>query len=127
MISKARWTVCRLRSSCCSSSPASPAAVAPRAAYIRTLLGALEMLRGGVTCVLDDAFFVPSPSCGSRCGHAGLLRLRHPARRWRWINPMCRKSSKLPFLRDLLPPHLLARASQPAPMIPAGLLSCYQH
>ena len=43
-------------------SPASGAAVAPRAAYIRTLLGALEMIRGGVTAVLDDAFFVPAPS-----------------------------------------------------------------
>ncbi len=33
-----------------------------RAAYIRTLLGAIEMLRLGITSVLDDAFFVPMPT-----------------------------------------------------------------
>jgi 5-methylthioadenosine/S-adenosylhomocysteine deaminase len=108
-------------------SPASRAAVAPRAAYVRTLLGALEMLRGGVTCVLDDAFFVPSPDpavidavmqayldCGIRACVA-LDQSNVP------------EINKLPFLRDLLPPHLLARASQPAPMDTAGLLSCYEH
>ena len=31
----------------------------PREAYVRTLLGAVEMLRTGTTAVQDDAFFVP--------------------------------------------------------------------
>ncbi len=43
-------------------SPAEAQAVTPRTAYVRTMLGAMEMLRGGVTCVLDDAFFVPVPT-----------------------------------------------------------------
>ena len=38
------------------------AAMSPRAAYVRTMLGALEMLKNGVTAVQDDAFFVPSPT-----------------------------------------------------------------
>jgi 5-methylthioadenosine/S-adenosylhomocysteine deaminase len=108
-------------------SPASGAAVAPRTAYIRTLLGALEMLRGGVTCVLDDAFFVPSPTpelidavmqAYADCGIRACLALDQPN---------VPEIDKLPFLRELLPPHLLARASEPAPMDAQGLLSCYRH
>jgi 5-methylthioadenosine/S-adenosylhomocysteine deaminase len=108
-------------------SPASRAAVEPRTAYIRTLLGALEMLRGGVTCVLDDAFFVPSPAPAvidavmqayADCGIRATLALDQPN---------VPEINKLPYLRDLLPPHLLARASEPAPMDAAGLLACYQH
>lgn len=33
----------------------------PREAYLRTILGGLEMLRSGTTAVQDDAFFVPYP------------------------------------------------------------------
>ena len=108
-------------------SPDSRAAATPRAAYIRTLLGALEMLRGGVTCVLDDAFFVPSPTpevidavmqAYADCGIRATLALDQPN---------VPEIDKLPFLRDLLPPHLLARASQAAPLDTAGLLSCYRH
>lgn len=108
-------------------SPASGAAVQPRAAYIRTLLGALEMLRGGVTCVLDDAFFVPTPTppvidavmqAYADCGIRATLALDQPN---------VPEIDKLPFLRDLLPPQLLARASVPAPMDTAGLLACYRH
>jgi 5-methylthioadenosine/S-adenosylhomocysteine deaminase len=108
-------------------SPASREAVAPRSAYIRTLLGALEMLRGGVTCVLDDAFFVPSPTpdvidavmqAYADCGIRASLALDQPN---------VPEIDKLPFLRTLLPPHLLARASEPAPMNTEGLLSCYRH
>ncbi len=31
----------------------------PREAYLRTMLGALEMLRTGTTSVQDDAFLMP--------------------------------------------------------------------
>jgi 5-methylthioadenosine/S-adenosylhomocysteine deaminase len=33
----------------------------PREAYLRTMLGALEMLHGGTTAVQDDAFLMPAP------------------------------------------------------------------
>jgi 5-methylthioadenosine/S-adenosylhomocysteine deaminase len=108
-------------------SPATRTAVAPRTAYVRTLLGALEMLRGGVTCVLDDAFFVPTPTPAvidavmqayADCGIRATLALDQPN---------VPEIDKLPFLRELLPPHLLARASEPAPMDAAGLLSCYRY
>jgi 5-methylthioadenosine/S-adenosylhomocysteine deaminase len=38
--------------------------VSDRFAYVRTLLGAAEMLKQGVTAVHDDAFFLPIPSGG---------------------------------------------------------------
>ena len=38
------------------------AAVSERAAYVRTMLGAMEMLKRGITSVQDDCFFLPSPS-----------------------------------------------------------------
>ncbi len=37
-------------------------APSPREAYLRTMLGAIEMLESGVTAVQDDVFFVPYPS-----------------------------------------------------------------
>jgi 5-methylthioadenosine/S-adenosylhomocysteine deaminase len=44
-------------------SPADPAlAPTAREAYLRTMLGALEMVRTGTTSVQDDAFFMPAPS-----------------------------------------------------------------
>ena len=43
-------------------SPADPALTpTPREAYLRTMLGALEMLRTGTTSVQDDAFLMPTP------------------------------------------------------------------
>jgi 5-methylthioadenosine/S-adenosylhomocysteine deaminase len=99
----------------------------PRAAYVSTLLGAVEMLKGGVTAVLDDAFFVPAPSPESidaimqayaDSGIRATLALDQPN---------VPEIDKLPYLKDLLPPDLLARASAPAAMDSEGLLACYGH
>lgn len=44
-------------------SPADPAlAPTPREAYLRTMLGAIEMLQRGITSVQDDAFVMPAPT-----------------------------------------------------------------
>lgn len=44
-------------------SPSDPAlAPSPREAYLRTMLGAIEMLQRGVTSVQDDAFVMPHPT-----------------------------------------------------------------
>ncbi|HET6191274.1 MAG TPA: amidohydrolase family protein [Trebonia sp.] len=46
-------------------SPADPSLrPSPREAYLRTMLGAIEMLRGGTTAVQDDAFLMPGPDPG---------------------------------------------------------------
>jgi 5-methylthioadenosine/S-adenosylhomocysteine deaminase len=108
-------------------SPSDGAAVGARAAYLRTMLGALEMIRGGVTAVLDDAFFVPAPSAAlidavmqayTDSGMRAVLALDQPN---------VPELEKLPFLGELLPAELRAQAAAPAPMDGSGLLECYQH
>jgi 5-methylthioadenosine/S-adenosylhomocysteine deaminase len=97
-------------------SPPDGAAMDPRAVYVRTMLGALEMLRSGVTAVLDDAFFVPAPTpelidavmqAYQDSGIRAALALDQPN---------VPELDKLPFLADLLPPALRTRAAAPAAM-----------
>jgi 5-methylthioadenosine/S-adenosylhomocysteine deaminase len=108
-------------------SPSHGAKAEPRAAYVRTMLGALEMLKSGVTAVLDDAFFVPAPSpdlidavmqAYEDCGIRAVLALDQPN---------VPELDKLPYLRDLLPPALRAQAAAAPLMDAGGLLACYQH
>ena len=107
--------------------PADGAREDARAAYVSTLLGAVEMLKCGVTSVLDDAFFVPAPSVSGidaimqaylDSGMRATLALDQPN---------VPEIAKLPFLEELLPPDLLARARAPAAMDAAGLLDHYRH
>jgi cytosine/adenosine deaminase-related metal-dependent hydrolase len=85
------------------------------------------MIKGGVTTVLDDAFFVPAPSpelidavmqAYEDCGIRAALALDQPN---------VPELDKLPFLRDLLPPELRARAAAAPAMDAQGLLDCYRH
>ena len=103
------------------------AALSPRAAYVRTMLGALEMLRNGVTSVQDDAFFVPAPSpetidavmqAYADSGIRATVALDQPN---------VPELDKLPFLQDMLPSDLKADLAKPAPMDAAGLLACYDY
>ena len=88
----------------------------PRAAYVRTMLGALEMLKNGVTAVQDDAFFVPAPTpdiidavmqAYADSGIRATVALDQPN---------VAELDKLPFLADMLPPDLKADLAAPAPM-----------
>jgi 5-methylthioadenosine/S-adenosylhomocysteine deaminase len=108
-------------------SPSDGAPTDPRAAYVRTMLGALEMIRTGTTAVLDDAFFVPAPSpeeidavmqAYADCGLRATVALDQPN---------VPEIEKLPFLDTLLPEPLRQRAMAPAPMDAEGLLACYAH
>jgi 5-methylthioadenosine/S-adenosylhomocysteine deaminase len=108
-------------------SPPQASAAEPRAAYVRTMLGALEMLKTGVTAVLDDAFFVPAPSpelidavmqAYEDCGIRAVLALDQPN---------VPELDKFPYLADLLPPALRERAAAPPFMDSDGLLGCYRH
>ncbi|HTY48415.1 MAG TPA: amidohydrolase family protein [Steroidobacteraceae bacterium] len=108
-------------------SPAGAQAAAPRTAYVRTMLAAMEMLRSGTTAVLDDAFFVPAPSppvidavmqAYADSGIRAVLALDQPD---------VPELGKYPYLAQLLPPHLRQAASAAPPMDAAGLLECYRH
>jgi cytosine/adenosine deaminase-related metal-dependent hydrolase len=108
-------------------SPAEGLAADPRAVYVRTMLGALEMIRTGVTTVLDDAFFVPAPTpetidavmqAYADAGLRAVLALDQPN---------VPELLKLPYLGKLLPPELRLRAAAPPAMDAEGLLACYAH
>lgn len=109
------------------SPPLDEAAMSPRAAYVRTMLGAVEMLKSGVTSVQDDAFFVPAPRAEmidavmqayAQSGIRATVALDQPN---------VPEIEKLPFLADLLPPDLRARVAAPPPMDSEGLLGCYDY
>jgi 5-methylthioadenosine/S-adenosylhomocysteine deaminase len=108
-------------------SPADPAlAPTPREAYLRTMLGALEMLRTGTTSVQDDAFLMPSPDpevidavmqAYADSGIRATVALDQPE---------LPDAEKLPFL-DGLAPEVAAAMRAPAPAAASELLDAYDH
>ncbi|MGA0563491.1 amidohydrolase family protein [Ancylobacter sp. VNQ12] len=97
----------------------------PREAYIRTLLACAEMLRGGVTSVQDDAFFLPDPTpdiidavmqAYADSGMRVNLALDEPE---------LAELDKLPFLRELMP--AAARAGLETARDTGFLMEAYQH
>lgn len=98
----------------------------PREAYLRTMLGALEMLRTGVTVVQDDAFFMPFPTreiidavmqAYSDCGIRASVALDQPE---------LPDFDKLPMSKDQNP-QFRRMMRQEAPMNAVGLLEMYEH
>ena len=80
----------------------------PRLIYLQTMLGAVEMLRNGVTAVHDDAFHNPWPtqpaidavmSAYRDSGLRATVAINHQNRP---------ELEKLPFLAELLPPDIRA-------------------
>jgi cytosine/adenosine deaminase-related metal-dependent hydrolase len=99
----------------------------PREAYLRTMLGALEMLHGGTTAVQDDAFLMPAPdpsvidavlSAYADCGIRATVALDQPE---------LPEAAKLPFLERFAPPELSGPIAAPSPMGRAELLEMYDH
>ncbi len=97
----------------------------PREAYLRTMLAALEMLRGGTTAVQDDAFLMPGPEpeiidavmqAYADCGIRASVALDQPE---------LPEAQKLPFLSELAGPELARAINGAAPMPKADLLDRY--
>lgn len=85
----------------------------PREAYLRTLIGCIEMLEGGTTAVQDDCFFVPEPEpdiidAVMQAYVDSGLRARVAI-----DQPIVPELDKLPYLADLVPPGLKPQLSQP--------------
>jgi 5-methylthioadenosine/S-adenosylhomocysteine deaminase len=100
--------------------------VSPRLNYVRTLLGAAEMLKSGVTAVHDDPFYVPSVSMElidaamQAYADAGIRATVS-------INmPNLIEYEKYPFLYDLLPKQLRERMRNSPPLSSADLLALYR-
>lgn len=97
-----------------------------RVAYIRTMLGAVEMLKQGITAVHDDAYYVPVPthadidavmSAYRDSGLRATVAIDHP-------NVV--EYSKYPFLADLLTPELRGRMDEAPLMGDEELLALYR-
>jgi cytosine/adenosine deaminase-related metal-dependent hydrolase len=107
--------------------PLAAAPPPPRTVYVRTLLGAVEMLKTGVTAVQDDAFFTPAPDVAAidalmqayaDAGIRATVALDQP-------NVV--EFEKYPFLRDLLPEAVLRRMAAAPRLSTAELLALYRH
>jgi cytosine/adenosine deaminase-related metal-dependent hydrolase len=97
----------------------------PRFAYVRTMLGCIEMLKQGVTSVHDDCFFVPIVTDGEV---DSVMRAYADAGIRATVTldqPNIPEHQKYPFLKDLLPEHLLRRMSDVRQMTGAELIACY--
>lgn len=99
----------------------------PREAYLRTMLGCIEMLRGGTTSVQDDCFFVPSPDPDIIDAVAQAYVDSGMRARLALDQPELSELEKLPFLRDILPSDLRAQLSAPQGVAAPVLLESYAH
>ncbi|MBL8381451.1 MAG: amidohydrolase family protein [Burkholderiales bacterium] len=89
--------------------PGGEGAMGHRLAYVQTLLGAVEMLKAGITAVHDDPYHNPAPTTDgidaimqayADAGIRATVSINHPNRI---------EYEKYPFLADLLPDAVKAR------------------
>lgn len=100
----------------------------PREIYLRTMLGAIEMLNHGTTSVQDDAFLMPGPepdaidavlAAYADSGIRATVALDQPE---------LPDADKLPFLGEIAAATSWRDAVHaPAPMAAADLLNCYEY
>jgi 5-methylthioadenosine/S-adenosylhomocysteine deaminase len=98
----------------------------PRVNYVRTMIGAMEMLRNGVTAVQDDAYHVPIPT---RDGIDAIMQAYADSgmrARVSLDQPNVVEYEKYPFLRDLLPEDLRHTMDQAPRMATTELLELYR-
>lgn len=98
----------------------------PRLVYIRTLLGAIEMLKRGITSVQDDAFFVPYPDADSidalmnAYGDSGIRATAA------LDQPNVLEYDKYPYLSDILPETILNEMASATIQSTAELTELYR-
>jgi 5-methylthioadenosine/S-adenosylhomocysteine deaminase len=95
--------------------------------YLRTLLGAVEMLKLGVTSVHDDAYYVPVPTHDAIDGvmkayvDSGIRTVAT------LDQPNVLEYEKYPYLYDLLPDDIRAEMANTPLMSSEDLLDCYRY
>ena len=99
----------------------------PREAYLRTMLGCIEMLKNGVTSVQDDCFFVPEPD--QSIIDAVIQAYIDSGMRVRFAldQPEVSELKKLPFLADIVSDDLKKELSKPSKVSSKQLLEYYQY
>lgn len=99
----------------------------PEAVRLRTLIGAAEMLKLGITSLMDDAFFVPLTTRSSIDAIAGAYEEIGIRATVALDQPIVVEYEKYPFLRDLLPEEI-RRTMELAPRETAeGMLRHYAY
>jgi 5-methylthioadenosine/S-adenosylhomocysteine deaminase len=100
---------------------------AQRLAYVRTMLGALEMLRRGITAVHDDAYHVPAATAegvDAICQAYADAGIRATVA---IDQPNVPELDKLPFLAELLTPAQRTALNAAPRQSTAELLGLYEH
>ena len=99
----------------------------PREAYLRTMLGCIEMLKNGITSVQDDCFFVPEPD--QSIIDAVIQAYIDSGMRVRFAldQPEVSELKKLPFLADIVSDDLKKELSKPSKVSSKQLLEYYQY
>ncbi len=107
--------------------PLADGATAGRLAYLRTALGAIEMLKLGITTVLDDAFFVPTVSPDAIDAVMTAYRDSGMRATVALDQPNIVEYEKQPFLAELIDAET-RKAMDAAPRQSADeLMACYAH
>ncbi len=107
--------------------PLSDALPTPRLNYVRTMLGAIEMLKLGITSVHDDAFFVPVASLEAidsvmqAYGESGMRAIVT------LDQPNVVEYDKFPFLKSLLPDEIRQQMQAAPRQSSAELMQLYHH
>ena len=99
----------------------------PREAYLRTLLGCIEMLKTGTTAVQDDCFFVPEPDHEIIDAVAQAYLDSGMRVRLALDQPELNELDKLPFLKDILPQNLRTELAAQAGSSARDLQQFYNH
>lgn len=99
----------------------------PDIVRLRTLMGAAEMLKLGITSVADDAFFVPLTSRAAIDAIAQAYADSGMRATIGLDQPIVVEYDKYPFLKDLLPPELRARMDSLPRETAEGMLAHYDY
>ncbi len=107
--------------------PLSDALPSPRLNYARTMLGAIEMLKLGITTVHDDAFFVPVPTPEAIDAIAKAYVDSGMRAAITLDQPNVVEYDKFPFLKSLLPDDVQQQMEQAPRQNGAELLELYDY
>jgi cytosine/adenosine deaminase-related metal-dependent hydrolase len=105
--------------------PFMPHPVSARYAYLRTVWGAVEMLKQGVTAVHDDAFFLPGVTEAETDSVMAAYTDSGIRAAVTLDQPNVVEYTKYPYLEGLLPPGIRARMEATTAVPEEELLSAY--
>ena len=99
----------------------------PREAYLRTMLGCVEMLKSGTTSVQDDCFFVPEPDEAIIDAVTQAYIDSGMRARLALDQPELNELKKFPFLNEIVPNDIKEKLSKPSKVKPHRLLEYYDY